>query len=370
MAHASPTWKFILANSSDLSAISDVQGAWDKTLNLIHNRSGNASLRVRMDDPIWSGIEPIKHCIIAYRNAVPMWSGPIWTMEESLPENRMTINAAGWFELLHRRVLRQDVAYGPLVGGVPSEITGGAIVFDAAVGTPGTAGYYPGGLLTQANAQRSTWITAGSNDDQMLRKITFERGQNIGEAITSLTDIEAGFDFKIDPLTRVMTITNWDAYNDLREEVTFGYNWGPSNLQSFGRVFDSSTMLNRMTAMGSYGGGLAEDIDSQNDYQLFEEITSLSEVVDPNVLLGYAGAEVVLRRTPRVVYSIAPFPWVPGRTPEPFADYNVGDMVSFTAKHEPRVSIQNQAVRIFGMSVNITNEGNEKISSLQITPGG
>lgn len=114
---------------------------------------------------------------------------------------------------------------------------------------------------------------------------------------------------------------------------------------------------------------MAEDIPSQNEYQLFEEEVQLSDVVDPNVLLAYAGGEVLIRKTPRILYSPAPFPWIEGRTPQPFVDYGLGDKVIFTAQKANRINVIGQAVRIFGMNVTITEEGNERLDALQIVPG-
>lgn len=203
----------------------------------------------------------------------------------------------------------------------------------------------------------------------MPRNITYTRGQSIGAAITDLSDTEAGFDFTIDPITRVMNIKNWNEYADKTQTVDFGYSWGPNNMSNFNRQIDASTMCNRMTAYGKYGGGMAEDIPSQQEYQLFEEEAQLSEVVNPNVLLGYAGGEVVIRKEPRQVYSFQPYPWVDGRTPQPFVDYGLGDKVVFSAKEAPRVQISKQAVRVFGINITITDDGNEKLDTLQVMPG-
>jgi hypothetical protein len=166
-----------------------------------------------------------------------------------------------------------------------------------------------------------------------------------------------------------MSITGWNEVPDKREQVIFGYNWGNKNIEKLGRQFDPSNMVNRMTALGKFGGGFAQDEEAQNEYQLFEEMPQLNEVTDPNVLLAYAGGEVLLRGRPRQIYSFTPFAYSGSkRVPQPFIDYGIGDKVVFTAVKPPRVDIRGQAVRIYGMTINITDEGNEKISQLQISP--
>ena len=67
---------------------------------------------------------------------------------------------------------------------------------------------------------------------------------------------------------------------------------------------------------------------------------------------------------------MTPFNWFPeSSVPEPFVEYDLGDQVRFVAKHAARVNV-NQQVRIFGISVSIDEEGNEKMGQVQLYPGG
>jgi ribosomal protein L5 len=45
----------------------------------------------------------------------------------------------------------------------------------------------------------------------------------------------------------------------------------------------------------------------------------------------------------------------------------VGDQVHLVAKHSPRVNVD-QMVRIFGMDIQIDNEGNERLGALKLAP--
>lgn len=365
---ASPRWRFELITSATMGRLGEIDQARDRQLTLAYLKPGGASFTIPANYEMFSGVEPIKHGIIAYRNDIAKWSGMIWNIDEQLGDltGRIPVTVVGWPEILNHRVFRQDVSYPPL--GVGS-ITGGGVVFADPSGTPGTQGYFPGGLLTIANAQRNTWIIEGTNADKMNRVVTYANGESIGSAFNALVDVEAGFDWTLDPLSRVMDIRNWDAYPDYSSTAHFGYNRATYNVAQFGRQFDASTIVNRMTAMGKYGGGLAEDIPSQNNYQLFEEFVQLSDVVDPNVLLGFAGGEVVLRSSPRIIYSLQPFPYSPGGSvPEPFVDYDLGGKILVSAYKAPRLDLQNQAMRVFGMNFSITNEGNEKLGALAVTP--
>jgi hypothetical protein len=55
--------------------------------------------------------------------------------------------------------------------------------------------------------------------------------------------------------------------------------------------------------------------------------------------------------------------------PEPFTDYDIGDIVKFRAVRAPRVNI-NGSFRIFGLSISVTDDGNENIDSLSVYANG
>lgn len=363
---SSPIWEFWLASSADLSPVAQITQARGRSIELALNKPGGVKFTVPMTYDLFEEVEAIKYAVVAYRNGIARHSGPIWNMSENATENRLNVATVGWYEILNRRILRQDVSY-PRVGLDPFKITGGQIVFDDPVGTPGTTGYYPGGLLTIANAQQSTWIVEGANTDTMERAAAYTKGTTIGSIITALSESEAGFDWTIDPESREMNIKNWDDIRDRTSYGVFGHGVAPRNLANLSREFDTSAMVNRLTSMGKYGGGLAEDVAAQQEYQLFEEMAELSEVVDPNVLLGYSGGEVALRAKPRIITSITPFSTTSnGKTPQPFEDYDIGDKVVYSAVKGKRMVIEDQLARVFGLGLSINEEGNEKVTSFQV----
>lgn len=349
-----------------MNPIAPIRQARGRSIDLALNKPGGVKFNVPLQYDLFKDVETVKHGVIAYRNGVPKHSGMIWNLQEDAPGNKLNVATIGWYELLNHRVLRDDVSY-PRVGLVPNKITGGQIVFDAPVGTPGTIGYYPGGLLTIANDQKDTWIVAGADSDIMERVAAYTRGTTIGSIITSLSETEAGFDFEVDPDTRELNIRAWDDVRDRTEYGVFGYAIQPKNLVNFGREFDASQMVNRHTSMGKYGGGIAENLEAQDEYQLFEEIISLSDVVDPNVLLAYSGSEVTLKGRPRIITNIMPFATTgSGKTPQPLEDYDLGDRILYSVIKGDRINIEDQIARVFGLSLSITDEGNEKVTGFQV----
>lgn len=395
-----PRWKFILADSDDLRIhIAELMQARSRSVSIIHNRPGSLSFTFPMDDDLSASIEPITTAVKAYRFSSKTktwklkWSGPVWTIDESIHESRMTVTCVGWLEILNKRLLREAKTYANTDDAdIILNLLDQANLTswtnppqDMAFTVPIPAGSYPntptriiGGqkLPNEGTGGATAYTTA-------LRNRTYARYQNIGAAITELTELENGCDFEITPEDRILNI--YRKKQTITSQV-FGYGWGPENLQQFQRQLDSSVVSNHMLvtgkagttpavahtsgwASGSHGWPGDTNPDTLSQFGLMEEVVSLPDVSDSSVLLAYAGAEVFFRYRPRIVFSMTPFVFVPGGSvPEPFEDYSVGDTFYLTVKSLPRVSIQNQRVRVFGISVTIDEEGNERIGTLQTAP--
>ncbi len=219
---------------------------------------------------------------------------------------------------------------------------------------------------------RSTYMTPGAEPAAQDVTRSYDIGQKIGPAITDLINIEAGPDTSVDPITRVFD-THYDLIKGTiyglgvdRPEVVWGYNWGPKNLQNFSELGDTSRMANRLNARSPYGTGMAQDIASMDYYgALMEDSVSLSDVTDVNILAKFAGAEVAYRLRPLKTYEMVPFPYDgTERVPALFWDYDFGDITYATAKYGA-LDVENQAMRIFGATIEIDDNGIERITSLK-----
>ena len=107
-----PTWKFILADSttSPPTLIGELMAAKSRHLILALDKAGSASFYMTMHHLLADQIQPITTCIIAYKYSQPMWSGPVWTIDENITSATMTVSAVGWFELLNHRILHDQTA--------------------------------------------------------------------------------------------------------------------------------------------------------------------------------------------------------------------------------------------------------------------
>lgn len=216
-----------------------------------------------------------------------------------------------------------------------------------------------------------TPITIGDVTPSQNRDITYDQGTKHGSAIETLVNMEAGFDWHIDPLTREFSVFYENIKGTIygrgtnNTSVEFAYGWGSKNVAQLDISTNSSVMANRINAKGKYTTGVAYDTDSVMSYGLFEDTLTLSDVSDADILVAYAGAETAYRLQPFKTYTFTPFPYDGSkRIPRVFDDYDIGDIVYLTAKYGA-MSVERQAVRVFGVSIDIDNEGNEKIGEIK-----
>lgn len=390
-------WQYYLANSKDLSNIAELTQARGRTLSLVLNQAGTASFNYPITDQFAGQINPITSAIKAYRNGTLVWSGYVSTIDEDISGNRMTVNSTGWLSRLDKRIYRTasnvpDVTY--------TSQDDADIIYDILSRCNGIAtGEHTAGVTTITSVDGSTvfrwpsgsspntpsWIKKGNklpNEGAggatayaaATRTMKIDRFSSALAEIQKLTQIENGCDIEIDPATRELNIFRKKQRimnGTANPGVNFGYRWGPNNIQACGRQIDGQTVVNYELALGptSLTPQFYQDTASQDAYGPLDEVTTLSDVRSTNILLAYATVEVLVRKDPRIIYSMTPYPYTAkSSVPQPFVDYRLGDQVYFSARQGTRVSIDKQPVRVFGMSLNIDEEGNERMDSLQLTP--
>jgi hypothetical protein len=349
-----PRWKFLLANSDDMSLIGELTNARSKSLELSLNKPGTARFQLPLLDDMASFIQEETTCIMAYRNEQCVWSGPVWTITESLPDDTLDIGCVGWFQEINEgRELHAGLNF--------TDTDGGLIAFN---------------LLDQLGVQDPALlprITKGTYQASIQRTRTYQIGQKVGPLIQELSDIEAGFDFIVDPVTRELNIywtqiipdTSLYGYGQNRPEAVFGLNWGPENLQSLRRESDTSRLRNRIFARGKFHTSRADDFPSQSTYGVFEETITLTDVAEDTILAAYANATVLFRGLPSRLISFVPVQFVGNpNVPEPFVEYGLGDII-YVGADRGRVQINHQAMRVFGISISIDEEGNEAATTIQ-----
>jgi hypothetical protein len=352
-------WKFFLADSEDLTLQRDItQEARNKELNLSFNRPGNCSFNLPLNGDTYDNSKTNNKAVVILKNGKWVWSGPIWTRNINLNEEKIEISAVGWFEILMYRLIDYPRNYSSAASNE------GQIVFD---------------LLNLANQDHPTWITEGTNTATTPRSKILETFTSIGQAILDLSDTEDGFDIYVDPETRQMSLREWDEFVD-RKDIMFGYNWGSNNIASLTIEENGGEMRNRYIVTGNtseayvYPATSSEPpSQSQIENNLMTEVLQITEEgANSNFLQAVANAHGAAKEFPLITYQIELKPQGPANPYELFEDYNLGDRIYFTAQKQigGRKIIFSHSPRIFGATISIDENGREVVSSLQTTFSG
>lgn len=403
---AIPQWKFILVNSKDLSEIGELHQARDKSLNLALNTPGSASFTYSFEGNLAADIQPISTGVMAYRKGSTdsyklVWSGYINEIAEDVTNATMTVSAVGWFERLNKRIARQDILYRSqydkdiIIGSTFSTPSGGIAsgIMQIANKTVTASGYTIASgtipVVSGSSPYTPTWLEAGTYYDGMRpvigtasgpakQDLSIEQDSSFGEAIISLINQENGCDIEVNPANRQLNV--YGKKGSVKSDVWFGFNWGPENIASFSNQISTADIANYL--VGRATGITAQVVYNKysysiQNYGIFEDslninLTSTADAAQK--LAYYTAAEYFFRSGPEFsnsdspfsTYSITPYPYTIGSSvPEPFEAYNIGDIVKFRAVREPRVDVEG-SFRVFGMSVSISNDGNESIGDLRM----
>jgi hypothetical protein len=373
-------WRWYLGRSSNLELLGELDGARSRKLNLALNNPEAASFSISVLDPVAALIEELSTCLVAYRNGVRMWTGPVWTVGDELPEGITEVSCIGWFELLNHRILK----CGPNAPATMPTTTATSMTYTETDQTAIMAELFLRTLLDGSflnpniflGSVPSTVANGGS------RNITYQQGQNLGQAISTMANVENGFDFRLDPNTLLFNMYYGDVAPDIpgttingrgqdRPNTVFGYNWGPSNIKQFKRTGDASKVINDAYVLGQYGLGAQQEPGSISEYGKFSSLTSLSDVVSDTILEAYAAAEVAVHSQPQKIYTFDMLPYRGvGDVPQPFIDYDIGDMGRLGV-NKGRVVIPAPGsasalpVRIFAFELEISDEGVEYVKNMQ-----
>jgi len=398
MAGETPQWKFILANTNDLSEIGELYEARGKNVSLGLNKPGSASFTYPFSGLLAADLSVVDKAILAFRRGSSgvyalIWSGYITEISDDGNNETSTVSVVGWFERLNKRLAQQDVTY--------SSRYDNEIIFGSDMISP--SGFCPSGFLRLANLTSSIAgytipsgmtipVVAGSNPATPTligvgshissttvipsgaaaqQTITMKKDESFGEQIIKLTEQENGSDVYITPDTRLLNVYRKRG-EDKRTDVMFGYNWGPENVSQFSVNINTSNFANYIVGRSTNltPQSIQTDTVSLDKYGLFELTENLSaDMKDVANLQGYIAAQYLFSSRPEYsrTLSITPYPFTIGSSvPEPFTNYDIGDLVSFNAKKAPRISELGGAFRVFGINVAINDDGNEVISELQI----
>jgi len=415
MAAFFPRWRFILVDSRDMTRITELKRSTSRSLSVKNNISGKVDWTYPLRDEFSPDIVPFQTGVLAerfnWRATVarnlsnlpgeiwdPIWSGYNLTINEDITGDAMTINTVGWLQRLEKRITRKiftwsniddaaiirDLikhAYGADTAAWLIAATNGVEEWDAGVTDYTAADGFTVRWPLNMEPNVPTFMKWGGTQPNegpggATAYVSTTRSTTVGKYVNILPEIERiialenGCDIYVHPVTRELTAHR--RYRRDQDQVDVAFNWGPKNISQLSRGIEGDRAVNYFLALGdaSVVGQYKDDVPSMQSIGPLEEVASLSSVKNANVLLAYAGAEVLVRKDGVVTYGITPFTYTSENSvPEPFVDYRQGDQIYVSAVYEPRNSIFRQAARVFGMNVSIDdNSGNERLGQLVVAP--
>lgn len=414
MSFPNVDWSWWLCRKSDLGQIADLTAcAHNKKLELMLNRAGKVTCSLDLENENTKYIEELTTCLICYRNTKPIFGGPIYICNENTEGSKLEITAQGWYEYFNKRLIHtglewQEMAieaserpilrypsseretelkeiesqyesvlaekfYVPVATESAQQLYYGKLT--EPYGVPGA--YIINDIINRANIDVPTGITLGTVAPTESVNQTLQQFANAGEQINKLISLESGPDFYIDPITRKFSTYRNEIRGgiaglgvDRGSGIRFTY---PGNCISVSRNSDGTKTQNRTEVTGLYGEAKYERTYSIEKNGLFEVADSLPEETIVGYLAAYAAIETNTLEEPFKIINFNPRSVNDGKShsvPRPFEDYEIGDIVYCTIEKGPRfrVGLQSpQPVRIYGLTVSISDDGVETISNIQTT---
>lgn len=343
-------WRFELAQSSTMERIGELFPVQNRSLTMTLDRGGEFSFSIALEEELALEIKEVITCVLIWRRGADnrfslVWSGPIWRTEATTP-NTMSVTCVGWIQTLEKRVLVTDVPLITADGGFIALILLDAINdISASIGAP-------------------IYVTSGSYVPTVTRSRSYKKYEDYLNILQGLSDIEDGIDYSVDPSTRELNI--YDMNGSIRPELSFEYG---NNISSVNRSIDTSRLCNKLTAIGAANtiAQQANNLESQVQYGIFEEVANISDVKSDTILAAYAEAEVAVRAYPLKIYSFATYQSSTGSiTPRAFEDFFIGDIGYLTVSKGP-LNVRKQAVRVFNFTLAFDDNGNELPIQIQTT---
>jgi hypothetical protein len=207
--------------------------------------------------------------------------------------------------------------------------------------------------------------------------INFPQGTMLGDAWTQLTnqnDCDITLTPIYDPINRPGYLVQANVYNQAgspRDDAIFAWDMPSRSLVQISRLIDGTLRANVVKFFSGLGGSATDgsvipaqvdiySVDKFGEYwrQQFFPAQNIADIVK---LL--AQAELALSKNGRTTVTISP---APERSPIPFDDYFLGDLVPVYASNRLRAPLAGYQ-RIYGIPLNIADDATESVQQLLTT---
>jgi hypothetical protein len=346
-------WKFVITDGTGVR-IGEPR-AYVRTLaNIGPSRTAAASFRIRADDPLWSAIAADETKLKVYNSAEQLcFYGPVLTDEETAEGQgaTVTVTAADMsIEFLSRYTGKDTTG----VGTKHTAKDSGQIVFDD--------------LQTINVNEQATGIVPGTKETFTTRTVTYLWKRFMDE-LAELGAIAGSYEWELRYVDGAPPAVYLDLKalvgSDRSHDLFLEYGTGKANCARYKRVRTREKKATRVWALGSGTptiSALAFDAAYETTGR-WEDVLSLGDVTDAAMLDALAAAHVAIRKRPRTVVELTPFP---KKAPRYGVDWFSGDRCTARAVVNGQARVSGVA-RIWGATITIDEQGGEK-PTLQLVP--
>jgi hypothetical protein len=154
--------------------------------------------------------------------------------------------------------------------------------------------------------------------------------------------------------------------SDVSGSVSVEYDTGDRTAKQWSRDLDMETAANQIT---NFNGSkkkfsFQEDTDSQDRFGILEDCRVLTDIEHQDALDALTSQELAERKNPRENVQVVPFP---RSTASPFTGFFLGDFISVSCSDQAREAVSG-VQRVWGFSLDIDDEGVERVSELRVAP--
>jgi hypothetical protein len=241
---------YAFATDYRATIIAELTDARGRRLDRLWNQPAQFVFTLDGYSPNAALVTELAHEVIAWRDNVAMFRGPITQSQDQIDENTATVTftAHDYLALLKRRYL--TVSY--VVAHRDQDFIVADLIYDAmhAHASAG-ASFYPASWLPlvihQAHPDGSARSPSG-----VLRDRTYEASQEIGQAFDDLANVAGGYDYDLTPLGQDHAEDLLNVYYPAQgvERADMALVWG-STVSTLTRTVDSGSYGNYWRILGN-----------------------------------------------------------------------------------------------------------------------
>lgn len=306
------------------------------------NRPGSLSFSLALDHEFCTRdiIGPGTHEAVVVRNREIVWRGPVWTAQETDTEGdrKVEFGAEGLLSYTRQMFWSQDKTFSSV-----DQFTIARQTIDH----------------HQDKAGGNVGIdTSGADTSGVTRDKTYHRGKNIGKSLVELAERIDGFDFAINPDTRLLEL-HYPRQGTRQDDLIW-----EDGIRDYSRSIDSTEQASQVLGVGEGEGDDQVKISRQDsgavaEFGLSQRVFSDMEISEEDTLDGHVRRELAYHLKPVQILKVT----IGTDQFNPFAQ-ELG--VEGRLKYESSYDVVNEVRRMIGFDI-VWEQGDERVE-LDLAP--